>query len=169
MHESCRLWVGKVVANYGLSDMPTLEVGSQIVNGTIKGWFHGAYLGVDMAPGVGVDKVVDAEKLADTFHDEWQVVISTEMLEHCPHPWTAVAQMATVCAPGGYVILTARGYDERGCWEVHAYPVDFYRFSPGSMRLLAEDAGLEVLSCEADPEGPGWFLVALKPESWLQP
>lgn len=165
MHESVRLWVGKVVANYGLADMPTLEVGSQIVNGTVKGWFHGPYFGVDMVPGLGVDKIVDAEKLYDMLApgERWPVVVSTEMLEHCPRPWVAVAEMAKVCAPGGHVILTARGYDERGCWELHSYPFDFWRFSEGSMRLLATDAGLEVLSCEVDPEGPGWMLVATKP------
>ncbi len=162
IHESVRLWVGKVVANYGLAEMATLEVGSQIVNGTVRGWFQGSYLGVDMANGLGVDMIADAEHLSEVIDEDWPVVISTEMLEHCPRPWVAVAEMARVCAPGGHVILTARGYDHRGCWEVHGYPHDYWRFSEGSMRLMAEDAGLDVLTCEVDPEGPGWLLVAEK-------
>lgn len=162
MHASCYDWVGKVVAEHGLADRPTLEVGSQDVNGTIRDHFTGEYLGVDMAPGRGVDRIADAEHL--DFHDNsWPAVISTEMLEHCPRPWVAVAEMARVCAPGGYVIVTARGYDERGCWEVHGYPADHWRMAASAMRIMAEDAGLRVIRCERDPEGPGWFLLAVKP------
>ena len=164
MHESVRLWVGKQVADLGLADLSVLEVGSQIINGTVRGWFQGPYLGVDMQDGNGVDMIVDAEKLTHTLPiNNWPVVISTEMLEHCPRPFVAVGQMAKVCRPGGHVIITARGFDDRGCWEVHAYPHDYYRYSEGSMRILAEDAGLEVLCCDTDPEGPGFMLVATKP------
>ena len=71
--------------------------------------------------------------------------------------------MARIVQRGGHVILTARGYGDRGAWEVHAYPNDFWRVSEGAMRVMAEDAGLEVLECVEDPEGPGFFLHAVKP------
>lgn len=150
-----------MVAERGLSARSTLEVGSQNVNGTIRDHFAGAYLGVDMAPGRGVDQLADAEDL-DFADGAWSTVISTEMLEHCPRPWKAVAEMARVCQRGGTVILTARGYDDRGCWEVHGFPADHWRMAASAMRIMAEDAGLRVLRCERDPEGPGWFLLAVK-------
>ena len=148
-----------MVYKYDLAERATLEVGSGIINGTIRPHFSGVYVGCDMYPGPGVDFVADAEdlKLAD---DLYPTVISTEMLEHCPRPWRAVQEMARVSS--GFVVVTARGYDHRGCWEVHGYPNDYYRFYASSMRLLAEDAGLTVLELDADPEGPGWLMVAKK-------
>jgi SAM-dependent methyltransferase len=161
MHQSCYEWVGKIVAQYDLAARPTIEVGSCNVNGTVRDHFSGAYLGVDVAEGNSVDRIEDSEHLRDA-DTTWANVVSTEMLEHVKRPWLAVDEMARICAPGGHVIITARGYDHRGCWEVHAYPDDMYRFSDQSMRVLAEDAGLTVCELEADPEGPGWFMHCVK-------
>lgn len=160
MHASCYQWVGEIVRQYGLAAGPTLEVGSLDVNGSIRDHFVGAYIGVDVVEGPGVDAVGDAEDLVDDT-DNWPVVVSTETLEHVARPWVAIAELARVCRHGGHVIVTARGYDLRGCWDVHHAP-DRWRFSEESMRILAEDAGLKVLELESDPEGPGWFLLAQK-------
>ena len=148
-----------MVDKYDLAELATLEVGSGIVNGTIRPHFTGPYVGCDMFAGRGVDFVADAEdlKLGD---NTLTTVISTEMLEHCPRPWRAMQEMARVASQ--FVVVTARGYDQRGCWEVHGYPNDYYRFFHTSMRLLAEDAGLTVLELDADPEGPGWMMVCKK-------
>lgn len=161
MHASVLEWVGRIVADNSLAELPTLEVGSMNVNGTVRQFFTGPYWGVDVAPGPGVDQVEDAEELVEmpAFYD---VVISTEALEHVDRPWKAVAEMARVCVPDGHVIITARGYDERGCWEPHSWPNDVTRFSERGMRVLAEDAGLMVQEIAADPEGPGFFLYARK-------
>ena len=153
MHASVYEWVGSVFKEFELAHRPTLEVGSGNVNGTVRDHFRGEYLGVDIAPGDGVDLVADAETLGGV-QDHWQVIVSTEMLEHVKHPWRAVRAMAVVAAPGAHLMLTARGYDQRGVWEPHAFPHDYWRFSDGSMRAMAEDAGLAVLSVEQDPEGP---------------
>lgn len=162
MHPSVLSWVEGIVRDNDLSALPTLEVGSMNVNGSVRPFFTGRYLGVDIAPGPGVDLVMDMGEFDGTLDSDWTVVVSTECLEHVRRPWRAVAQMANLCEPEGHVIITARGYDERGCWEVHAHPVDAYRFSELAMRTLAEDAGLTVQECSADPEGPGWFLYARK-------
>lgn len=153
-------WVREVVERYGLAALPTLEVGAAIVNGTIRDCFTGPYIGCDIYRGRGVDVVADAEDLSQWDDNHWPTVISTEMLEHCARPWLAIKEMARVSS--GHVIVTCRGYDKRGCWEVHDYPHDYWRFSDGAMRILAEDAGLTVLELEADPEGSGWLMVAAK-------
>ena len=161
MHDSVKKWVGEVVERYDIAERATLEVGSGIVNGTIRDCFRGPYVGCDIHSGCGVDVIANAEDLSQWDDGNWPNVISTEMLEHCPRPWVAVKEMARVSS--GYVIITCRGYDTRGYWEVHAYPHDYWRFSDGSMRILAEDAGLTVVELEADPEGPGWLMVCTKP------
>lgn len=162
VHASCYEWVGQVVREHDLASHSTIEIGAGIVNGTIRDHFNGAYIGVDIGLGNGVDRVENSEQLSDG-NATWATVISTEMLEHCSRPWRAVNEMSRICENGGHVIITARGYDERGCWEVHAYPNDMYRYSDQSMRVLAEDAGLHVLEVTRDSEGPGWFLHAVKP------
>lgn len=147
----------RAIARYELRDRSTLEVGSYDVNGSVRGLFSGDYLGVDVREGPGVDVEASAEHLP--FEDRsYHTVISTEMLEHCERPWLAVAEMARVGE--ACLILTARGYDQRGCFPVHHDPSDLWRFSEASLRLLVEDAGLEVIECQADPEAPGVLLVA---------
>lgn len=160
MHDSVLKWMTEVVEKYDLAEQSTLEVGSGIVNGTIRPLFSGDYIGCDIGHGWGVDVVANAEDLSRWDDNTFPNVVSTEMLEHCPRPWRAMAEMARVSSR--FVVVTARGYDHRGCWEVHGYPNDYYRFFHTSMRLLAEDAGLTVLELDADTEGPGWMMVCKK-------
>lgn len=161
MHGSVMAWTQRKVVELGIGAWPTLEVGSYNVNGSVRDYFTGAYVGVDMAEGPGVDKVMNAEAL-EYADDEWDVVISTEVLEHCERPWKAMAEMARVCAQGGYVMVSARGFDERGAFALHEYPWDLWRYGPGCMERLAVGVGLEVIECVADPECPGWLLTARK-------
>lgn len=161
MHPSCRRWAELRVDQLGIQYRHVLEVGSLDVNGGVRDLFTGPYIGTDMREGPGVTMVMDAESLKFD-DDEFEVVISTEMLEHCRRPWLAVAEMARVCAPGGYVLVSARGFDERGAFDLHDHPGDHWRFGPGSLDMLAADAGLDVLECIPDPDCPGWFLTAAK-------
>lgn len=160
MHDSVLEWVQTKVFDLQLADLTTLEVGSFDVNGTVRPFFTGPYTGIDHADGPGVDRVMDA--MALQFEDEtFEVVVSTEMLEHCEKPWVAVSEMARVLVPGGNLLLTARGFDERGAFGYHN-PPDEYRFGRGAMEGLAEYANLRVLDLVADPQVPGWFLAATK-------
>lgn len=162
MHGSVMTYVGQQVQALGVAEHPTLEVGSYDVNGSVRQFFTGPFVGVDMRPGPGVDHVAVASKLP--FDDgEFGVVISTEMLEHDTRPWKSVAEMARVLRPGGILILTARGYDHRGCFPVHDYPGDYWRFSIGAFRELLDDAGLLPLDVIDDPEAPGVLSVARLP------
>lgn len=162
MHDSLRVWVAVMVERYELKYRPTLEVGAAIVNGTVRDLFEAQYVGCDIVRGTGVDVLANAEDLSAWNDDHWPTVISTEMLEHCARPWVAVKEMARVCMPDGYVVITCRGYDRRGYWEVHDHPHDYWRYSDGAMRVLADDAGLTVLELDPDPEGPGWLMVCQK-------
>ena len=81
LHASVYEWVGKTVAEHELGALATLEVGSGIVNGTVRDYFSGPYVGVDIGAGSGVDRVEDCTNLSDG-DNTWDVVISTEMLEH---------------------------------------------------------------------------------------
>jgi len=161
MHQSVGRYVEGYVRSLGLAGRSVLEVGSYNVNGTVRDYFSGAYLGVDMQAGPGVDQVALARALP--FGDEsFAVVVSTEMLEHDPTPWLSVAEMARGLQPDGYLILTARGYDERGVFPLHDYPGDYWRYSTGGFTALLVESGLEPVDVRTDPEAPGVLSVARK-------
>ena len=162
MHDSVQQFVARVVAEHDLAHKPALELGSFDVNGSPRKHFMGEYVGVDLREGPGVDKVADAERLP--YSDGiWPVVVSCEMLEHALRPARIVGEMARVLAPGGWLICSARGFDEFGCFRYHGHPDDHHRWSRAGFSVMFLDAGLQVLECSADPIGPGWLLVARKP------
>jgi SAM-dependent methyltransferase len=88
------------------SAVRTLEIGSQDINGTIREFFDaGSYIGIDVAPGPGVDVVCQGQDY-DAPDASFDTVISCEVMEHNPH-WTATfANMIRLCRPGGLIVMT---------------------------------------------------------------
>lgn len=153
MHASVLQWVEEQVTAYGLADEDTLEVGSLNVNGSVRPLFTGRYIGVDMRDGAGVDVVAAAAALPFPNH-EFDVVVSTEMLEHDPSPWWSLAEMGRVLRHRGHLILTARG---NGFGE-HMEPSDYWRFMPQSRDILLDMAECDPVEMALDPEVPGIFV-----------
>lgn len=164
MHPSV---MGYVIDTLDTLDMGSvhavLEVGSYDENGSVRRLFGDcSYMGVDERPGPGVDRVASGNLLP--FPDcTFDVVVSTEALEHDRFPWRTVAEMTRVAHPGGTVIVTCRGFDERGCYGWHPSPEDYWRFSVKGLAEMADADGLEVLDVRSDPTDPGVFLCARKP------
>jgi hypothetical protein len=144
-------WVDGVVRAYGLGNLSVLDVGSLDVNGSVRGLFAGAYTGLDLRPGPNVDVVADVDTWVTGHH--WPVVISTEMLEHCRRPWVTMHRLADLSSD--WVIVTARGFE----FPRHEHPIDYWRFSVGSLSLLMGDAGLDVCEVVDDPGSSGVFGV----------
>jgi SAM-dependent methyltransferase len=162
VHESVLSWLATTVTREDLADAVTLEIGAYDVNGSARQFFAGPYVGLDMRAGPGVEMLGlgDALPFAD---GAFEVVVCTEVLEHDRRPWRTIAEAARVLRSGGAFLCTARGYDERGCFPIHEYPGDLWRFSLEGARVLAGDAGLSVVELVADPQCCGFFLLARKP------
>lgn len=157
LHDSVMAWIGAQVVAHDLSDRSTLEVGSLDVNGSVRSFFTGPYVGVDMRPGPGVDRVATADALP--FNDgEFQVVVSTEMLEHDPAPWLSLAEMGRVLRRGGHLLLTTRG---NGFGE-HNEPSDYWRFMPEARGRMLELASCSPVEMALDPEVPGVFVHGIR-------
>jgi hypothetical protein len=163
MHQSVMEYVqGVANATPNYPNQSVLEVGSFDVNGSVRRIFAGLpYIGVDIRPGPGVDRLILPE---DKWGEDFQVgiVVSTEMLEHDRDPWWSVQQMYSALVLGGSLILTCRGYDERGCFPIHDHPGDLWRFSVDGVKVMLESVGFFVLDCRRDPAAPGVFAHALK-------
>jgi SAM-dependent methyltransferase len=158
-------WVSQKTMQYNLAAAANnvLEVGSRNINGSVRPIFGAVreYVGVDFEPGPDVDLVLNSHDLTSAFPQaSFDVVVSTEMLEHDNEFWKTVDMMGAVLKPGGYLLITARG---NGFW-VHGYPHDYYRFLPESFRHLLAMAGCDVLEITEDwyPGHSGLFGLGRK-------
>lgn len=154
MHQSVMDWGIATVTVFNLSKKSVVDIGSKTVNGSFRPLFRGEYIGVDLTDGPGVDRF--PRDIEFGIEERGDVVVCTEVLEHVARPWEALLNMRAV---GQTLLLTCRGYDERGCWPVHEHPVDVWRFSELSLRVMLGDAGWDA-DIQRDPEGPGWLVHA---------
>src|SRR5215510_8838114 len=129
MHQSVLEWVSGITRRYDFAGQEVLEVGSLNINGSVRPFFEGAgtYTGIDLREGPDVDLVMNSHDLQ--FPDEsFDLVISTEMLEHDDRFWASLEEMGRVLKKEGLLIITARGNG----FMPHEYPHDYWRFMPGS-------------------------------------
>ena len=155
MHDSVKRYVKLWVERYDLAKLNVVEIGSLDINGSVRNLFSGGYVGVDACHGAGVDIVGDAVDVLWRLESTPEVIVSCEMLEHDLTPWRTLAAVSGALQSGGWLVLTCRGFDERGCWPKHNCPDDYYRFSVSAIRDLLPRFGLEVVELVRDPEGPG--------------
>ncbi len=156
MHDSVMQWVYQLARDYDFAGQTVQEVGSLDVIGSVRPLFANvsSYVGIDFRQGPNVDVVMNAHNL-EFQADGFDVVISTEMLEHDDEFRVSVKEMGRVLKKGGILILTARGNG----FMPHDYPYDFWRFMPTSFNKLFNLAGCEVVLIREDwqPGHPGVF------------
>ncbi len=99
-----------------------------------------SYTSLDIVETAIVDIVCNAEEM--TIEDsQFDMVLCTQVLEHCDRPQRIVDECYRVLKPGGTLILTAPSI-----YPVHGYPADNWRFMPDGFRyLLRAFAKVEVL------------------------
>lgn len=126
-----------------------LEVGSRNVNGTLRPAAlepGSVWLGVDIAPGPGVDQLLDATRLTECFASaSFDCTVCTEMLEHCLDWRRALLEMFSVTKPGGLLLLTTRSPG----FPLHEHPADYWRFTTEHMRHIFSSS-CEILALESD-------------------
>lgn len=117
---------------------PIVEFGSmQVEDGQpndLRPLFAGReYIGTDFREGKGVDRVEDLRRLS--FGDgEVGTALCLDTLEHCADPLTACKEMHRVLADDGLCVITSVMLI-----GIHAYPSDYWRFTPEGFRTLLED------------------------------
>lgn len=159
-NESCILFVARSLDAQAVQGRTVLELGAKGFGARplLKSWQPAEYVGVDLTPGPGVDLVCSAEDLTSVFSaDHFDVVLSTEMLEHVRDWKKVLAAIKAVCRPGGIVVLTTRSLG----YPFHAAPHDYWRFEVSDMRRIFSD--FERVAVESDRQEPGVFVSATKP------
>lgn len=105
----------------------------------------GAYLGLDIQEGEGVDVVGNVEKLPRAWTGRFSGIICSEVLEHVQRPWKAIDEMARCLRPGGALAITTLF-----AFPEHGFPNDYWRFTRTTLDMLLEGAGLERITTAYD-------------------
>lgn len=99
------------------------------------------YIGVDVAPGPRVDRLLREDGLTSEPEGSFDAVLSSQVLEHVPDPWRYLAECRRVMKPGGEILLSTHGmFHEHGC------PHDYHRWTARGLECLFQNAGFEVLA-----------------------
>src|SRR5213595_665721 len=106
------------------------------------------YLGTDLRPGPGVDRVEDLRAL--TLADgSVGTALCLETLEHCEDPFAAGRELARVVADGGVCLVSTPLL-----LGIHGYPNDYWRFTPEGLRVVLEAFDDAWVAGIGDPEMP---------------
>lgn len=130
------------------------EAGSLDINGTPRPYFKGAkYIGLDWRKGPGVDIVSLMHEYQGHKDGSFDLVISTEMLEHDPHWIESVRNMCRLVRKGGSLLITCAG-PGRHEHDVETSPEKLYYENVGVVSLVdaiwAGGARFRFMHCEDD-------------------
>ena len=144
-----------------------IEVGSNDINGSLRpivlSFNPAEYVGVDIQKEPGVDVICSVYDLIKQFGEEsFDVVISTEMLEHTRYWRKSISNLKNICKPNGIILITTRSYG----FDYHPSPYDFWRYELEDMKNIFSDCIIEKL--ENDTSCPGIFIKAKKPEDFFE-
>jgi len=166
-HASCLMFGEDNLNPLFIEGKKVLEVGSLDMNGSLRKFveFHNpeTYIGIDLEQGQGVDKIVDVSDLIQEFgYSAFDLVISTEVLEHVKDWKKAIHNIKNVTKTGGMVLITTRGPG----FPRHDHPADYWRFTLGDIYYTFRD--FIILVAQEDWETPGVFIIAIKPSSYKE-
>lgn len=171
MHPAAQGAVGRMLdAHRFKSGKKTVcEIGSFDVNGSVRGQFDGCekYVGVDIRAGAGVDEVADGATYGKP--NAFDVVITTETLEHAPEPAAIVANAFRILKPGGLVVITAAGpgRDPHNC-DGSGPPREsesYANVEPNDLATWLTDAGFEQVKVEFNERDRDVYAHAVKPKA----
>jgi SAM-dependent methyltransferase len=107
------------------------------------------YVRADFTPCHGLDFLLPADSSVPAPDKSFDMVLSTQVLEHVPEPDHYAEECFRVLKSGGFLVLTTHGlFEDHGC------PYDFQRWTADGLRLLLEDAGFRVKQAKKLTCGP---------------
>lgn len=72
----------------------------------------------------------------------FDLILSTEVLEHCPEPAVVASEARRVLEPGGTLVLTTPFV-----YVVHGWPDDYFRYTASGLRHLFRDfSAVDIIS-----------------------
>lgn len=129
-HKEQENFIAKVKTQFPdfFSNKKILEIGSRNVNGSVRKFFNGCdYWGIDLDKGPDVDEVTNGA-FYSAASNNYDMVISTEMLEHTELWPLAFLNMYRMTKVNGLVVMTCAtdGRKPHG-YESYAGGIRYYR------------------------------------------
>ena len=148
MTNSILMNICKILTINDLRGKSVIEIGSKNVNGTVRPIMEllepRSYVGVDIEPGDGVDLICSMCDLINRFgKNNFDVAISTCLLEHIKNWQEAVSNLKHVVKEGGLIIVAVPHL-----WEYHGHPCDYWRFTSQDLKQIFSDCTIEGLIVE---------------------
>lgn len=110
----------------------TLIVGSKVYGGKEdRRHRYANAVGIDMLEGEGVDHVLDLEEPLPDWIGKFDHVECMSVLEHSRRPWLMAENIERLMKPGASLFVSAPFV-----WRVHAYPNDYWRYTPEGIAAL---------------------------------
>lgn len=142
-----------MIESFDLPD-PVLEIGAYQVAGQeelidLRGLLpNRKYTGVDFRPGPGVDLVANVENLP-LATGSVGTVLAFSVFEHVKRFWKGFDEVYRVLRPDGVFLVCTPFY-----FHVHAYPHDYWRFTPDALDTLLEAYPTRVLGSHGPARRP---------------
>lgn len=122
--------IGKVV-DLGCADQPYRPMMEA------RGW---DYMGADLDGNARADLRIDEQGQLPCEANCFDLLLSTQVLEHVEVPGRYLSEAHRVLRPGGLMILSTHGL-----WRYHPDPVDYWRWTGAGLRRELEQQGFDVL------------------------
>ena len=121
----------------------------------VEGW---EYVNIDES--THPDHLCPADEIP-VADETFDMVLMTEVLEHCPDPNGVLREVCRVMKPGGFLFLTVPFI-----WPMHTVPHDEYRYTPFALNRMLEQAGFPNPKIEAT--GGRHAVLALTLGLWVR-
>jgi SAM-dependent methyltransferase len=107
------------------------------------------YVRADFTPCEGLDFLLPSDSSIPAPYTSFDMVLSTQVLEHVPEPFHYIAESFRVLKPGGSLLITTHGlFEDHGC------PYDFQRWTADGLRRLLEQTGFRIKEAKKLTCGP---------------
>lgn len=104
---------------------------------------NAAYVGADLPGNPHADMHLDPDGTVPAPDEDFDAVISTQVLEHVGDPRLYLRECFRLLRPGGQLLLSTHG-----TFSYHPDPVDYWRWTCAGLRLEIERAGFRVEALE---------------------
>lgn len=119
------------LVDFGCGNMPYRRLFEPVV---------GEYLGCDLPGNDLADCVLQAPDVLPFDPGAVDVVLSSQVLEHCEEPQKYLGECRRVLAEDGLLILSTHGV-----WRYHPDPIDLWRWTSEGLRRTLRQAGFSVV------------------------
>ena len=133
---------------------PIYEFGSLQVSGQegfadLRPYFKKKkYIGCDMIPGPGVDRILDCHNIALS-EETAGTVLAMDTLEHVEFVRQAISEFSRILKLGGIVVISSHMN-----FPIHNYPNDYWRFTPEGFKSILRGFALSFGDSVGDQKFP---------------